>query len=102
MGNLISNAYEAPVSLSLLPAEREEVYVKRRVNEAVRLAKKTAKQYAGVVMNQCEAQYGLKACDVTGSESEIAQTMRVYGVNKVLCEYAARLVVRYLNEKGVR
>jgi hypothetical protein len=91
MAFAISNAYQPPVSVELSDGERAAIHKQERIKLAVGHAKAMAKLYAKVVLNRCEAEYGLKAVDVMGGMNGLKATMLKYGVHPTLGEYAARL-----------
>jgi hypothetical protein len=99
LGNTMSNAYETPLSVDLSHEERAKVFKHEWVEDAVKNAKRAARQYSNIVLNRLEANFGTT---FEKSDMELMQVMAQYGVHKELREYASKVCRRLINEKLVR
>jgi hypothetical protein len=88
--------YRAPLSVDLSNKQRDKVFLTRRLAGAVRYGKWSARRYATTLLRQ----EGTNLVERAGGSIGIENTMRTYLVMPAVVAYAAREVVRLLEEKG--
>ena len=89
--------YRGP-KVELTVAEHAIIHRQQRSRAAVALARRSARQYAKIVLRSLSNGYNAKFEDIAGGLPGIARTMATYQVYGPLQEFAARVCVRLVKE----